>query len=57
MRITNAYYRWHNGSGLHNKQSTEFECFLRDYNRSWNKNPEEENFANRIKPIKYKDTE
>ena len=57
IRMTNAYYRWHNKSGVNNKQGTEFECTLRDYNLSWAPNPEEEKFNNTIRPIKYQDTE
>ena len=41
IRMTNAYYRWHNQSGVNNKQVTHFECSLRDYNKSWATNPEE----------------
>ena len=40
IRMTNAYYRWHNKSGVNNKQSTIFECSLRDYNESIEGNPE-----------------
>ena len=40
IRMTNAYYRWHNQSGVNTKQSTMFECSLRDYNKSWAPNPE-----------------
>jgi hypothetical protein len=40
IRMTNAYYRWHNKSGMGNKQCTEFECTLRDYNKSWAPNPQ-----------------
>ena len=57
IRMTNAFYRWHNQSGVNNKQSTNFECSLRDYNKSWAPNPEEEKFDNLIKPLKYQDVE
>ena len=57
IRLTNAFYRWHNHSGVNNKQSTIFECELRDYNKTKEPNPEEEKFFNRIKPIKYQDVE
>jgi hypothetical protein len=33
-RLTNAFYRWHNNSGVNNKQATNFECTLRDYNKT-----------------------
>ena len=37
-RVSTAYYRWHNKSGLNTKAVAEFECSLREYNQ--NKNPE-----------------
>ena len=40
IRMTNAFYRWHNKSGVNNKQSTVFECSLRDNNKTWESNPE-----------------
>lgn len=40
IRMTNALYRWHNQSGVNNKQSTIFECSLRDYNKTADSNPE-----------------
>lgn len=57
IRMTNAYYRWHNQSGVNTKQSTNYQCTLRDYNKSWESNPEQDNFDNIVKPIKYKDVE
>lgn len=39
IRLTNALYRWHNNSGVNNKQATNFECTLRDYNKSIQRNP------------------
>jgi hypothetical protein len=33
-RLTNSFYRWHNNSGVNNKQATNFECKLRDYNKT-----------------------
>ena len=56
MRMTNSYYRWHGKSGVGNKQMTGFECSLRDYNGD-GKNPDEDNFDIRVRPIKYKDVE
>ena len=57
IRMTNALYRWHQQSGVGNKQMTNFECSLRDYNRSWAPNPEEDRFDIRIRPMKYRDVE
>lgn len=54
-RMSTAYYRWHNKSGVGSKQMTNFECTLRDYNKSWAPNPEEEYFDTKIRPIKYTD--
>jgi hypothetical protein len=31
IRLSPAYYRWHNRSGMNNKWATDFECSLRDY--------------------------
>ena len=54
MRLTNASYRWVKGSGMGKKQSTEFECSLRNYQPEM-ACPEEDNFDIKIKPVKYKD--
>lgn len=37
--MSTAYYRWHNSSGVGAKQMTNYECTLRDYNKSWAPNP------------------
>ena len=37
-RVSTAYYRWHNKSGLNTTAVAEFEFSLREYNQ--NKNPE-----------------
>ena len=55
IRMSKVYYRWHNKSGTAIKQGTNFECTLRDYQKNWDPNPEETNFNNFVKPIKYKD--
>ena len=55
IRMSNSYYRWHRKSGVGNKQMTNFECSLRDYNKTWEPNPEEESFDIRVRPMKYKD--
>ena len=38
-RMTNSFYRWHKKSGVGNKQMTNFECTLRDYNKTWDPCP------------------
>lgn len=53
VRMSHAYYRWHNQSGIPNKQSTFFECSLRDYNNSFDSNPQETQFNNTIRPLRY----
>lgn len=52
MRMSNAYYRWHNKTGVLNKQSTFFECSLREYDSERSENPEK-GFHNFVKPIHY----